>query len=345
MNELLTNKPPLPKLYEPKVFVNYEDLALELGISTDTHKFIEQYERTLNGFHQENIDTNKNNHDKPLAEQRAVCYNNIGSVYLSQGDYKKSEEYYNKALEIYNENRRIKTDLNVATVYHNLGWMFIELGQLKKAFGFCEKALKIRTKLLEDIVHPDIAISYNNIGVIYLQQGNPQKALEFNERALKMRRELYHDKPHPFLAESYCNKGAILGDLYRYAEALEALSKAEHIGAQFYGEVHRELALNINNQGCLYFRLGKDYEALQYYYKALSIYSKLNIRCLQTGIVFESLGYVLQKKKDLESSRKNLARAYQIYLKSGGKDNQGTRSLSHALEDLERESALTENNY
>src|SRR5690349_9523323 len=124
MNELPTNKPPLPKLYEPKTFVNYEDLALELGLSTDTHKFIEQYERTLNSFQQENIDTNPNNSVKLLSEQIAVCYNNIGSVYLSQGDYKKSEEYYNKALEIYNEKRRIKTDLNVATVFHNLGWMF-----------------------------------------------------------------------------------------------------------------------------------------------------------------------------------------------------------------------------
>jgi len=342
MNETFNQKPPPQRLYEPRTFVNYEELALELGLSSDTQKFIEQYERTLDQFQKENIDTSNG---KNYHEQEAVCYNNIASVYLSQGNYRMSEEMYNKALTTYNDKRRKKNDLNVATIHHNLGWMYIELDQLKKAYGFCEKSLKIRLKLIEEAANPDIAISYNNIGVIYLQQGKPLKALEFNERALKMRRELYHDKPHPFLAESYCNKGAILGDLYRYEEALEALNKAEHIGTQLYGDMHRELALNINNQGCLYFRLGKDVEALQYYYKALKIYSKLNIRGLQAGIVYESLAYVLKRRKDLETSEKNFTKAYQLYLKSGGKDNSGTRSLYSALEDIEKERALTFHNY
>jgi len=280
------------QFYEPSTFVNYEEFIPHFEAFTDTKRFLEQYERTLTKLHEIGMNSNNENDN---SEQRAICYQNIASIYLHQGNSKMSEKFYNKTLETYHG----ECDLNVATIRHNLGLMYIEFGQAKRALQFCQNALEIRQKCLGDIIHPEIAGSYDNIGSVYFEQDQHEKALIFKERALNMRKELYKDNPHSSLAESYSNVGLTLKYLNRHDEALEAIRNAVFIEAQLRGE-NQDVAFYMTNQAFVHEEIGENYEAGQLSCRALRIYSKLNNRTPQAGMAHESWAYVQKKSERFE---------------------------------------------
>ena len=319
------------KIFEPTSFLNYEEMSFEFGKFMDNQIFLDKYQTTLHELLQEF-------HGK--SEQIAICYNNIASVYLFRGEYVNASEAYKKALSRYNGSKRQKEDLNVATINHNLGWMCVEFQDLINASFYTEIALKIRTKLLEPI-HSDLALSYNNVGVILLYEGKIQRALEMNERGLKIRQQLYRNSPHAFLAESYCNKGTLLSELSKYDEALESFNQAIGILKKIYGENHRELALNYNNQAYLYIKLGKDLEAFELYIKALKIYSSMGVKGLQTECTYESVATIPERYLDIDTSLMFLKKSHQIYRKCGGKNHFGTVIMNRRVEEHEIKKALS----
>jgi len=333
MHESLNND----QLYEPSAFVNYEEFIPRFEASPDTKRFIEQYEKTLSRLQEGSTKAETKNTN---FEEIAVCYHNIASAYLYQGNSKMSGKFYNKALEVYNE----KCDLNAATIYHNLGWMYIEFEQPQRALQFCQNSLEIRKKCLGDIIHPDIAISYDNLGTVYFEQDQYKKALIFKERALNMRKELYKDNPHSFLAESYSNVGLTLKCLNRYKEALEALRNAVYIEGQLHGE-NQDVAFYMTNQAFIHFDIGEDYEAGQLSNRALRIYSKLNIRTPHTGMAHESLADIQNQGNDLETCRQNLVKAYRLHLNSGEKEITRARLVSLDIQAIEKKLSLTCNKY
>ena len=83
----------------------------------------------------------------------ATSYGNAGSFYDDQGHHKKAEEYYLKAIGIYEnltkENpERYNGDL--AESYGNAGLFYLKQDQLKKAEEYYLKAKGILEKLVEE---------------------------------------------------------------------------------------------------------------------------------------------------------------------------------------------------
>ena len=76
----------------------------------------------------------------------ANTYNLLGNVYDDKGDYKLSEEYYQKAL-------RIQIGLHgekyffVALLYNNLGIIYSKMNNLPKTEEYYLKSLKIKLEL------------------------------------------------------------------------------------------------------------------------------------------------------------------------------------------------------
>jgi len=83
----------------------------------------------------------------------AASYNNMGSVYYSQGQYERALEYYQKSL-----------DIKIRVVGHadhpDRGHVWV-LGAM-------------------------VATSYNNIGVVNLVKGDLENALHQHQRALEI---------------------------------------------------------------------------------------------------------------------------------------------------------------
>ena len=122
--------------------------------------YLADYERALK-FYQFALTNALNSNSE---EQVAKCYNNIGLIYDSQGDYACALDYYAKALEI---QKKVFGEEHpaVAISYDNIGCIYLNQGDYARALEYCIKALDIR-KMVFGEMYPDIATSYNNIGGI-----------------------------------------------------------------------------------------------------------------------------------------------------------------------------------
>ena len=94
----------------------------------------------------------------------AASYNNIGSVYHSQGDYPKALGYYSKALAIIEKVLGLEHP-DTARSYNNIGSVYYSQGDYPKALEYYSKALAIiENKLGKG--HPNTQTVWNNIEII-----------------------------------------------------------------------------------------------------------------------------------------------------------------------------------
>lgn len=71
-------------------------------------------------------------------------YENLGTVFISLGEYDKAKEYLEKALAI---KIRIVDKQGEEAIYSNLGTVFKRLRECDKAKGYLEKALAIKKRI------------------------------------------------------------------------------------------------------------------------------------------------------------------------------------------------------
>jgi tetratricopeptide (TPR) repeat protein len=141
-------------------------------------------------------------HALAVTDNNAVAHDNLGNVYLRQGQSGKALEHYQQALRIeprdaqtfinmgdalqlmghtekaikyYQQSLRI--DGNNAQTYSNLGLALNALGQLQEAAWHCREALRLK---------PDYAEAYNNLGVVDVSMGNLTNALKHFEMAVRL---------------------------------------------------------------------------------------------------------------------------------------------------------------
>ncbi|MGV6809063.1 MAG: tetratricopeptide repeat protein, partial [bacterium] len=120
-------------------------------------------------------------------------YNNLASVYESQGKLAQALPLFQKALTIH-ETQLGEQHPNTASSYNNLAYVYNTQGKLAQALPLFHKALTIReTQLGEQ--HPNTATSYHNLAYIYFKLNHCQKALYYAEKALAIYNNLsYVDK-------------------------------------------------------------------------------------------------------------------------------------------------------
>ena len=162
----------------------------------------------------------------------AACYNNIGVIYNSQGNYVKALDYFDKALSI-QMSVFGKNHPKVATCYNNLGSIYSSQGDYVKASEYYKKSLSVRLSVYGDN-HPDVATCYNNIGLNYYSQGDYVKALEYYNKALSILLSVFGDN-HPNVADCYSNLGLNYFSQGDNSQALEYLIKSLNIYSGLYG--------------------------------------------------------------------------------------------------------------
>ena len=189
----------------------------------------------------------------------ARFYNNIASVYDTQGKYDEALELYNKALDILKPILSEK-HVYVATSYNNIAMVYDTQGKYDEALELYNKALKIRLSILGEN-HVDVATSYNNIAMVYDKQGKYDEALELLYKALDIYKSILGEN-HVDVATSYNNIASIYNTQGKYDEALELYNKALNIYQSILGENHVEVATTYNNIASAYYSQGKYDEAL-----------------------------------------------------------------------------------
>ena len=244
----------------------------------------------------------------------ALIYNEIGLLHDEQGDYASALMYYQKAIDI--RQQELPPDhFSLSVSYNNIGEVQRQLGDYFNALDNHRKTLLIKQKILPpndpslattynniglaseslgefasalsfyqkalDIKqqtlpadHQDLAITYNNVGELHRLMGNFPAALTNLEQAMHIRLKKYRPKDSS-LAVPYNNLGLIHGDLGNYSTALSYIQKSLEIKLETFRADHPSLAFSYNNMGDIQLQLGEYANALASYQKALKIQEKV----------------------------------------------------------------------
>ncbi|MDR1180682.1 MAG: tetratricopeptide repeat protein [Bacteroidales bacterium] len=213
-------------------------------------------------------------------------------------DFLLSNMFYQKALNILNENRTEmpfsignmnkrkidyeRTISNAAqisrkyvegnyffkvNIYNVLGNNYRETNDYTQALFYYQKALEIEEFWDELHISKNTAILYNNIGLIYFDMDDFQQSLSYYQKSLD--RKEASDKNNVLdLAISYNNIGSVYCAMKNNSEALSYHQKALKIRQEMLGEKH---PVTITS----YFGIAQVYENTGDYQQALSLYQNV----------------------------------------------------------------------
>ena len=207
---------------------------------------------------------NKVMQDSQLMKDPITClyvYNELGDIYNAMKDTEKSEEYYNKALEI---------DLGDLPEHH-LALMIVNSikarayqrnGDVEQTLFYYNKALEISLKYPEEYKYCNVEHDYGNIAAIYMKQERYAEAMEMCQRALEFQIATMPPN-HPSFATTYQHMSKILSKQEKYEQAHEYLEKALEIQQTSVPVDHPDFISIYEDLTISYFKLDKHKESLE----------------------------------------------------------------------------------
>lgn len=153
----------------------------------------------------------------------ALNFTNLGNIHTDLKDYVNAENYYLKALNIYNKQYN-KTQ--IAKCLMNIGILKHDQHELDAAYQQFKIALYY-AKSINDFNL--MANCYNNIGIVYRAQHKPDSALFYFEESMKLKLMSDNDLE---LVDSYNNIALMhielnnLKEVNYYLQAADSMSKA-----------------------------------------------------------------------------------------------------------------------
>lgn len=133
--------------------------------------------------------------------------NNLGVTYKSLGEYKKSVNYYEKALSNYlllTEKFNSSFRPYVAAAQNSLSILYGEMKAFDKAIVFSNDALNSYSALYQEFPDeflPYLATSLHNLGVFNLENGDLEKAEQYFDQSLSIRKKIAVEQPESFNAD------------------------------------------------------------------------------------------------------------------------------------------------
>jgi serine phosphatase RsbU (regulator of sigma subunit)/Tfp pilus assembly protein PilF len=254
---------------------------------------------------------------KSLLTHLGGALNNIGYVYMTQGDIPKALEYYHKSLKIQEE---IGDKEGLTTSLNNIGNIYDNQGDIPKALAYYHKSLKIR-EIIGD--KKGIAQSLNNIGFIYNEQGDIPKALEYHHKSLKIKEEIGHKEG---IAHSLNNIGMIYNSQGDIPKALEYYHKSLKILEEIGDNLG--IATSLNNIGSIYLAQRDIPKALEYYHKSLKIQEEIGNK---NGIAnsLNNIGVIYSNQGDIPKALEYHHKSLKIKEEIGDK-----KGIAHSLNNI-----------
>ena len=161
--------------------------------------------------------------------------NNLGILYLDQGDYAKAEPLLQRAL-LLGERLHGVDSRWTATGLNNLGIAARQRKEYDKAEDYYLRALAIQEKALGPD-HRDVAMQLNNLAIVYSNKGDTARALETHFRALKIREQ----SDGPYATSTLFSLGNIARTYARIGDIPNAIAFQQRTDAV----LEKQLFLNI----------------------------------------------------------------------------------------------------
>lgn len=208
-----------------------------------------------------------------------ICFNNLGSVYYWQGDPKRARPFFEKGLQLVEEEPNWeKNNLFYPIQISNVGQLHSYFGEYKRA----KELLEFAGKLIEQHYgpeHPWKAWNLLWLGELYTNMGESKQALEFLNKSLNISMKYYDENAIKFYCHNYCRVGynlLSLGKAYRRIgdtdSAIKVLNNAIKIYQNIYGEEgHVFIAKYLTQLGIVYNDLKKPKQSKKVLDQALRI--------------------------------------------------------------------------
>jgi len=198
---------------------------------------------------------------------RGAILNKIGVVYMSLGHYNESIEYFQKALNMFNELKKWKKYDNIRlTCMANLGLAYENVGQR-------DKALRLELEGINEIQeNKDKEFNYiktilnSNIGQIYVRAGRLTEALEWFQKAINIAED---NGDVRMIGNCLSNIGGVYFSLGQNDKALENVKRALSIADTTAANNEKGEMLGL--AGSIYYKMKEYGEAEKYLLRSIEI--------------------------------------------------------------------------
>jgi len=242
----------------------------------------------------------------------AYFTNALGLINLSKGDYIKSLEKFEKAINLTKSPEQLQEHIGILL---NIGEIYRKKSDFKNALQFTFQAIELVNQNTPNILRFTIL---NNLGSIYKSLGNIHDAIKNIESALEIaekegylfRKALCYNN----LAGIKFSQG-LLNPALRYAN--EALKINEQLGDL------DDMSLTLNTIGNIYRVAGQFTQALLYLERAYQTARKIQNLRVQ-GLAANSTGVIYYQTGKLDLAMRKYNEAYKIREKIGDLSGQAT---------------------
>jgi protein O-mannosyl-transferase len=118
------------------------------------------------------------NHTLAVTDANDVAHNNLGFVFLREGELDKAISQFKTALNIRSMNAETHYSLGASLIHNNLGNAFARKQLWDEAIDNLQEAVRLR---------PDYADAYFNLGSVLFRQGRTEQAIAQWQKALEIR--------------------------------------------------------------------------------------------------------------------------------------------------------------
>jgi tetratricopeptide (TPR) repeat protein/CHAT domain-containing protein len=235
----------------------------------------------------------------------ADAYINIGWVYQLCGEYPKSADFYEKAIQL---SRQSHDRLHEATALRKFAVWYMDKEDSDKALALLTKSSEINRQLRRRPGHLyNLACDYFDIGLVFANKDDFSGAREFymKSQLIFQKLNLKHE-----LSDCYFNLGEICLFEKQYQKAMDYYRKGLHLD-EVYGD-KPSLVSDYNMIGELYMEMGNLDGAEQFLLRALALSKQIDASS-ELAYTYYNLGALFRQKGDTEKAREYLALAYELY--------------------------------
>lgn len=217
------------------------------------------------------------------------CYSNLGGVYLRKENFKKSEENYQKAIQIRTANKDFE---GVAKAKINIGNVFASKQEYVPATKYFIEAIQYFEGKNDTIV----SLTKGNLGLIFYEMKNFPKAIKYLEESTDFLKKNN-------MQQGLCHTYLSLGDVYLdKKDTLKALNSYK-ISLENCKSCKENLGISTLNQriGAVHSAKGNSENAKKYYQISEKLLKELNSEIEQTNVMLSKSEDFIQQKKYREA--------------------------------------------
>ena len=251
-----------------------------------------------------------------------LSFNNLATLYMSQGRYKEAEVILTKDLALQNveEMEEKFTGHLISIVSNNISELYKKQGRYEEAKIFSLKALDLTKKYLGE-EHPDTVIRLNNLAEIYRCQGEYTEAVSIELKTLNLGKKLLSSK-HPFIAVILNNIANTYISQGKYEEAEDYYIESCELDKELFGEDSLNITTDFNNLANLYKIQGRYTESEKLYIQSLNISKKfLGEEHPDIGVTLNNLGLLYKNQERYEESEDYYLQSLDIAKKTYGEEH------------------------